>query len=430
MSDKLFTPEDERLLLDLLDTDTMTPLETGSPSQIVLAQRCYAAHASTLGLEVVHHEPPPSAAVEAACVPISVRDMVKRMGATFLDSQPNMVLRLGPNRKATHTIMCNFHFDTVAGAIPVSYQDGRFTGRGAVDMKGPGVALLAGIRYALLQDPTLTDDLTLLIQCVSGGEGGAMGVYGTNVLVEQGFVGRLNVFAEASGGYFFDHSTTSMTARIDVQGNGSTDDEPQAGHNATLLLGHLAQYFGKYLAYRIHAIGGKVCIAGLHTGTMHNRVYGSGALLINFAYDSMELAKAIQSEMEEAFAEGCKSFRREFGSVKVAQKTAAELSEICSLTWIKRGLPVLANRDEQMEEVLRQTGLLRNPDDRRDRTFTCDAMWAQAPGSYTIVYGPGSLAANKAHAEGEFIDLSDLEVYAKSVVAIIRAFRAHVRSSR
>ncbi|WP_395475389.1 hypothetical protein [Saccharopolyspora spinosa] len=49
------------------------------------------------------------------------------------------------------------------------------------------MALLAGIRDATRADPALGRDVGVLIQAVSGEEGGAMGTFGTRPLVESGF---------------------------------------------------------------------------------------------------------------------------------------------------------------------------------------------------------------------------------------------------
>src|SRR5699024_3677968 len=132
-------------------------------------------------------------------------------------------------------VMFNVHMDTVAGVEPVSTDAGWYRGRGAIDAKGPAVALLAGIRDAVRNIPALGRDVGVLVQVVSGEEGGAMGTFGTRPLVEDGFVGRLNVFCEPTGLRYLPRSTASMTARLSVEGDDAVDDHPDAGHNATVL---------------------------------------------------------------------------------------------------------------------------------------------------------------------------------------------------
>src|SRR5690606_41886640 len=63
------------------------------------------------------------------------------------------------------------YLDTVAGELPVGFDGERFRGRGAIDAKGPAVALLAGVRAARRRSPALGRDTGVLIQAVSGEEG-------------------------------------------------------------------------------------------------------------------------------------------------------------------------------------------------------------------------------------------------------------------
>ncbi|GIQ68043.1 M20/M25/M40 family metallo-hydrolase [Xylanibacillus composti] len=416
MAEQLFTDEHAELLLALLRLNTISPMETGRPSEIARAQEMYAAYALDRERCVIaEHASPDPHDVRSPDVPLSVRECAERLEEAFWESQPNMVLRFGRQRPLEETVMFNFHMDTVDGVFPASFDGERFVGRGAVDMKGPGVAVLAGIQAALKEQPDLLDRLSILIQCVSGEEGGAMGVYGTKLLAERGWLGRLNVFAEPSNGLYFDRSTTSMTARIEVSGQDATDDAPHQGHNSSLLLGYLAQQLARDWPERFTAEGSKICLAGLHTGRMHNKVYGSGQLLFNFAYASEESGRNIRRWLDEAFAAALRGFAAAFASVPAAALTAREAGQICRLVWVKQGLPVLANRDADMEAFLSRIGLKRCPDELQAETFTCDAMWAQRPDVYTIVYGPGSLAGNRAHADGEFITRSELETYARSI---------------
>src|SRR5712692_8801428 len=70
-------------------------------------------------------------------------------------------------------VMFNVHLDTVAGGASPSFDGGRFLGRGAIDAKGPAVALLAGMRTAAEAEPGIADGSSVLIQAVAGEEGGA-----------------------------------------------------------------------------------------------------------------------------------------------------------------------------------------------------------------------------------------------------------------
>ncbi|TMC08643.1 MAG: M20 family metallopeptidase [Chloroflexi bacterium] len=416
---------DERLLLDLLEIDTVTPMEGGSGAGLRVAQERLAAGARAIGFDVELFEPPPPSALEPPELPLTVRERAADLGGAFLGLQPNLVLRLGRQPRA-RTLVFNCHLDTVADHLPVRRRGDIVYGRGAVDAKGQAAGVLAGVRLALEAAPDLGRSISVLIHAVGGEEGGAMGFTGTRVLAERGCVGRLNVVAEPTRLAILDRTTASMTARVEVTGDGSTDDEPAAGHNATIALGGLVHHLTRHLAPRVQALGGKLCIAGLHTGTTHNRVHGSGQLLVNFAYGSAPVAAAIERCVEEELAAGLRALRADLAGVGVARRTAADLPDICRLVWLKRGLPVLDNRDPGLEAVLRRAGIGRHDGSGGLQPFTCDAMWLQCHDSYTVVLGAGDLATNQAHADGEHVAISELAALASAVADLVLAFRGWI----
>lgn len=421
------TPEDRALLLRLLDTPTAGPLETSGsavPVRLWEAGRDYAAAAERLGMRVERHAAPSAEEVLRDDVPEAVRDAVRRPG--FLDCQPSLVLRLGPpDIPRAATAMINVHLDTVGGRWPAAFDGARFHGRGAIDAKGPAVALLAGIRAALAAAPALGQDSGVLVQAVAGEEGGAMGTFGTRPLVERGLYGRLNIFCEPTGHRYMPRATAAMTACVRVRGEDAVDDHPEAGHNATALLGHLAHHLSRTLPGRIGA-DGRVCVAGLHTGDRHNRVYGSGRLLLNLSYASCATAVTAEAALHTALHEGLAAFRADCAGHPTLARTADDAEAITSLHWLKRGLPALTGPAEGerawAERLLeRDAGIARRPDDVP--AFTCDAIWlAGLPDTYTAVLGPGGLDANRAHADGEYADLAELDRFAGQVARLLTAF--------
>ncbi|MFV2173556.1 M20/M25/M40 family metallo-hydrolase [Actinomadura sp. LOL_016] len=416
------TGDDRDLLLHLLRRPTAGPLETGAggpPGRLREVQDAYAEHAAAIGMRVVRHAPASDADVERGPVPAAVREAMGRPG--FLADQPSLVLRLGPHGVSTgRTVMFNVHLDTVAGVQPVTFDGERFTGRGAIDAKGPAVALLAGIRAARAKRPALGRNVGVLVQAVAGEEGGAMGVFGTRPLVQAGYTGRLNVFCEPTGGRFLTRSTASMTARVVVDGADAIDDRPGEGHNASVLLGHLAQWLG--FALDPYAAQAAVCVAGMHTGSRHNRVYGSGSLLLNLAYSSLDAGRRMERELEAALRAGLDDFAARFGDTMLFARTAADAHAITRLEWRKRGLPVLDDRDAWGHALLRHAaGIPPWPPD--EPAFTCDAIWmSQVPGACTVVLGPGDLAADNAHADGEFARADELAGFAGAVARLLIAF--------
>ncbi|WP_235432146.1 M20/M25/M40 family metallo-hydrolase [Nocardiopsis sp. RV163] len=329
------------------------------------------------------------------------------------------MLRLGPDLPAERTVMFNVHLDTVAGQQPVGFDGERFHGRGAIDAKGPAAALLAGVRAARERDPAVGRDVAVLVQAVAGEEGGAMGTLGTRPLVERGHTGRLNIFCEPTRMRFLTRSTASMTARISVRGKDAVDDRPHTGHNASVLLGHLARHLGR--AMDAHARSGAVCLAGLHTGTLHNRVYGSGSLLLNLAYADAAAGRALERALTDALDAGLDAFTEDFAETALFARTAADARALTRLEWTKRGLPALDGRDPWGPALLRRAGIAPWPAD--EPAFTCDAIWMSGvAGASTAVLGPGDLAANNAHADGEFARADELDGFADAVARVLAAF--------
>jgi acetylornithine deacetylase/succinyl-diaminopimelate desuccinylase-like protein len=423
MTAALLGRADHDLLLDLLRLPTAGPLETGAGSPepaLWAAQRRYAEAAEALRFTTVHHAPARLKDVEAEGVPLAVREACAS-DPGFLACQPNLVLRLGTARPRHRTVMFNVHLDTVSGMEPVGFDGRRFTGRGSVDAKGPAVGLLAGVRAALAERPDLGREIRILIQAVSGEEGGALGTIGTRPLVDQGWYGRLNVFCEPTGLRYLPRASAAMTASVRVDGDDAVDDRPEHGHNATVLLGYLAQHLGQVLPPL--SADGRVCVAGLTTGPLHNRVYGRGELLLNLSYPNMETARLLEAAAGDALRTGLTAFRARFGTVRELARTARDAAAITQLHWRKRGLPALAGTAPWAERLLGEAAALdRWPD--AEAAFTCDAIWlADRDDAAAVVYGPGSLEHNHAHARGEFIDLTELESFAAGIARILLAFR-------
>ncbi len=414
------TESDHALLLELLELPTSGPLETGGgqPVRLWEAQEAYAKAAVGLGFEVIHHAPADPTSLIGDDVPRVLKETAEIL-PDFLECQPSLVLRLGPPLPRKQTVMFNVHLDTVFGDDPVRFDGSRFYGRGAIDAKGPAVALLRGIRAAQELTPAIGSEVGVIIQAVAGEEGGAMGCIGTRPLVEKGYVGRLNVFCEPTGGRVLTRSTAAMTASIIAKGTDAIDDDPGKGHNATVLLGFLAQQLAVTVPQ--HATDGQVCIAGLRTGPMHNKVYGSGQLLLNLSYGSTESARRLEGVLKQAVRTGVREFRERFRDVRDLTLTAAEAEQVIRVEWLKRGLPALSGDDTWVKELMvGEAGLPPWPD---EPAFTCDAIWMHGvPDTSTAVFGPGLLGPNKAHASGEFAELDELEAFARDIARVLHCF--------
>lgn len=423
-----FTAADERLLLDLLSVNTVTPVETGTPSDLDSAHDIVVDAARDLGFEVVFRGPPSAEAMRGDHVPIPVLERYGELGEAFLTSQPNVVLRRGPSRSTDDALVFNMHLDTVDGFIVPRRVGGRVFGRGAIDAKGLAVGTLAGIRAAL---PHLDTDEApaIILQLVGGEEGGAIGVYGTRELVRLGFVGKLNIVLEPTRLTFLDCCTASMTLEVRVDGRGSTDEEPELGTNATIALASLTDRMVRELAPRLEELPAKLCIGGVTTGSHHNRVYGTGRLLVNFAYGSVAIGERVEELVAQWLDRALDGIRADFISIGVAAALARDVRRVVGARWLKRRMPVLDNRKEELERVLRRAGIQRATERNGVRPFTTDGIWLQGPGGYTVVFGTGDLGQNGAHTPHEYVDVEDLDAHARAVEKLVCAFAFRAGSS-
>jgi acetylornithine deacetylase/succinyl-diaminopimelate desuccinylase-like protein len=401
------------LLRRLVAIPSVSPLEGGDPAATVEAQELFADTARALGFHILLHRAPPPSVLDQDVTPLSVRHM-------DVSAQPSVVVARGyggPRR-----IVINFHMDTVGPHLPPHLDGGVLRGRGAADAKGPGVAALLGAAAAFASTPWLEGTIEVRITSVPGEEGGAMGVYGTRWLTGLGHTGRLMIFAEPTGGRAMDTCTATMTLAIGVQGDDATDDYPADGHNATVGLGFLAAA----LAGRLAPVpGATVTIAGLHTGTAHNRVYGSGRLLVNIAYRDEAGGREMRRRAESVLADAAAEFRARYADNPVCARLAADWDRVVAAEWLKCGLPTLANRDAKMERLLAASGFPRHDPEADGPAFTCDAIWAGGgrPGErHVVVCGPGQLAANGAHTEREHIRLADLDDYLTKISRLLAGY--------
>lgn len=401
------------LLLKLASINTVSPMETGQPSYLAQANAVYAEAAVAAGMQVLYQGP----GVLSDVAPLSVLRRRDTMGEDFLNNQPCLVLGSGNWQDTPRTMMFNFHMDTVGPHLPVHFSNGTFYGRGVADNKGPGVAVLAAIAAWKRRYANNTRAPGLLIQCVGGEEGGAMGVYSTRWLMQQGYYGSLNLFVIPSEMKYFDESTTSMTAELQFNGQGSTDDAPSAGDNATLVLAALIQSIARYLAKPLEEISVKMTVAGMHTGDMHNRVYGQGRALFNFSYRSQATGRQTEALFTQALDLAKQQFIAEFSGFPLFKRSADTLEKTLQSIWLKKDLPVLNNRNAKWENVLTQTDIMRHSDSTS--TFTCDAMWGQRSDCYTIMFGPGSLAHNGAHTEHEHLSLTVLNEFSAAIFRLL-----------
>ncbi|MGC5052044.1 M20/M25/M40 family metallo-hydrolase [Micromonospora sp. DT48] len=421
-----WTEPDLDWLREFMAVDSVSPLEGGGLAATRQAQEVFLAGASERGFQVRHFASPDTRSITAEDVPMPVRRALEADPDTFLAAQPSLVVAMGDPAPPERRLVINFHVDTVGPHIAPRLDGDILHGRGAVDDKGPGVAAAVGVAAAFADDPSLARRIEVMLTSVPGEEGGAMGVLGTRWLTRLGYTGRLMLFAEPTGGRVLDACTAAMTPRLRVLGEGSTDDHPTDGHNATVALGFLADHLARTVGPRAAALGAKLCVAGLHTGTAHNRVYGEGELLLNIAYRDQASAQTLAHELEQAVDQARDVFAKTHVDNPFTARLVDDWDRVVRLDWLKRGLPVLDNRDPEMEDLLAAAGFPRHDGLADGSAFTCDAIWAGGPGRYVAVCGPGRLDVNGAHTAAEWVRVDDLATYARQIRDLVVRFGAHV----
>ncbi|MFF7949040.1 M20 family metallopeptidase [Streptomyces griseorubiginosus] len=404
-------------LLRFLDVPSVSPLEGGDPAQTRRAQDLFAAFAESRGFEVSREVADPAAVLADPRTPVRVREQAGHGG--WLSDQPVVAASIG-DPDAGRTLVINAHVDTVSPHLPVSLHDGVIRARGAVDDKGPLVAALCGVAEAYLGDPDLARRVRTTVLSVPGEEGGAMGCYGTKPALEQRSRASLLVFAEPTGLLVHDTSFATMTLEVTMAAPDSTDDFPYENANATLVLGAVATGLASGLKDHVEGRNVRCCIAGLHTGTQHNRVYGSGRLLVNIAYCDSETAVAVQVRVEEILAATVARVKEEYGPSRFGRLWAGDLDSVLHWQWLKQGLPSLRNRSERYEALLAECGLDRLAGDQLGEAFTSDAIWGQDAADYTVICGPGGLDSHGAHTDGEYVTVGELDEYARRIALLVR----------
>ncbi len=419
MQREIFNCDDRDLLLHLLATPTVGPLEASAadpPPQLWEAQRSYARAAAALGFQTVHHESPAPEVLARADVPRTVRNAAA--DPQFLAQQPSLVLRLGPELPREATVLFNVHLDTVAasnrwpsttdaspGAAP-STRKGRRWPCSRASATPPGPTPHSGATSESSYRPCRAK------KAARWAPSGPARSWSPVFRPPQPLL--------RTDGPAVPAPRDGLDDGVRAGGRPRRHRRP-ARRRAQR---HCAPRFPRP-AHRPRTRSGtppgKLCVAGIHTGDLHNRVYGNGKLLINLSYSTASEGAAAEAELLAAVNSGVEQFTATFADTREFARTAADASSITRVDWLKRGLPCLHSSAAWAEELLTNAGAARWPDSTP--AFTCDAIWmAGVPDTYTAVLGPGTLDGNNAHAEGEYAELDELRRYASIVSSLLTGF--------
>lgn len=406
-----------RFLLRFLDTASVSPLEGGDPKETRRAQEQFTGFARDLGFDVAWDVADLGALLADPSTPAPVREHARDQA--WLDDQPIVAATLG-DPGAPRSLVVDAHVDTVSPHLPVTLRDGTVRARGAVDDKGPAVAATCGVAAAYRRDPDLARRVRTTVLSVPGEEGGAMGSYGTRPALDRLGPASLLLFAEPTGLTTHDTAFATMTLQVAVDAPDSTDDFPYRHANATVVLGVITAELARGLREFAEDERLRCCVAGLHTGLRHNRVYGSGTLLVNIGYCDTALGAAVRDRVDDLLDDAVDRVARDFAGYRLGRAWAGELAGVVRRRWLKQGLPSLRNRSARWEAALAACGLGRLPGDQLTAAFTSDAIWGQGAAEYTVVCGPGGLDSHGAHTDDEHVSVAELEEYARRIALLVQ----------
>ena len=238
-----------------------------------------------------------------------------------------------------------------------------------------------------------------------------MGSIGTRPLVQARLHGRLNVFCEPTGL----RSCPAPPRRRPPGCTSTARTRSTTGPDTGTTPPFCSAFSPSTSPPRCPAPpprrrGERVCVAGLHTGRRHNKVHGTGQLLINLPYACAADGDAEPcARSKKAAPTGWRCFARRFAPLTGVRPAPPPTPHaITRLEWLKRGLPALRRQRRGEEAVLASAGP--GPLAGDEPAFTCDAIWmAGVPDAFTVVFGPGDLAANQRPRPRRVRDRAELD---------------------
>ncbi|MEM0505083.1 MAG: N-acetyl-lysine deacetylase [Sulfolobales archaeon] len=147
------------------------------------------------------------------------------VGEVIIDEVGNAILNYGSGSK---WLLLAGHIDTVPGELPVSFDGKIFRGRGAVDAKGPLVAMTVGALEAFKY--LKNEEVRVSVAALVGEEGRSPGA---RALIKKGVKPSAIVIGEPSGcdgvviGY-----RGSIKLRVKCYGSGGHSSNPEGGVSA------------------------------------------------------------------------------------------------------------------------------------------------------------------------------------------------------
>ena len=288
--------------------------------------------------------------------------------------------------------------------------DGRLTGRGACDIKGGMACLLTA---ALRLQQTSASRPTIVIACTVNEE---FGFCGAKHLTELIMSGGDEIIPRPPDAIIVTEPTqlnvvTCHKGMIrwvcETIGRACHSSDPTAGANAIYRMAPVVASL-EHLAAELDQRQGhdQMGKSTLSVGTIH------GGVSINTVPDNcrIEIDRRLLPQEDQEAARN-----------EVIQATAAhDFVQHHDVTISSPGL--LGGNNESLATALAQVASQHLP----DRTLTgaaygTDAAFLASTGAPTVVFGPGSI--EQAHTKDEWVDIEQLELTTKTLVAFLGDFR-------
>lgn len=332
----------------------------------------------------------------------------------------NVIARLKGGRKGKRLIL-NGHMDTVPlygmydGLMP-RIEDGKLYGRGAVDMKGPLMAMLYAI--IAIKRKAIAFDGEIILVCVADEEERSLGS-----------IHYLENHTDGADGVAVGEPTNLIICpahrglqwiEIMVEGKTVHGGNQASGLNAIDVAGELICYLKVEMAKVIEAsshplIGkGSFNIGTINGGTQPSTVAGKCMLTFDRRWVPGETLETILSQVSAML----ECFLKLHPGYKISYRSMAENVMKGDYSHESMNTPlnaaIVQAAVKSVESIGRQSEISFFP------AWSDGALFQHFFNMPTIVFGPGNLAT--AHSDEEYIEIEELVAGTEAYAGLIRSF--------
>ncbi|HVJ68986.1 MAG TPA: M20 family metallopeptidase, partial [Caulifigura sp.] len=314
------------------------------------------------------------------------------------------VLARSAGAEGAPTILLDAHQDTVpvdgmtVPAFEAVVRDGRITGRGACDVKGPMAAMLFAFRRLMTERPA--GAANVLMSCTCDEEATTLGI---RHLVETWQSGRSRLLPVAPDVAIVAEPTSLdvvvahrgvLRFKIRTAGVACHSSNPAAGVNAIYRMARVVSVLQEYAAQLASGEQHPLCgPATLSVGRI------DGGVSVNIVPESCSVEIDRRLRPGETFATALEELRQ-------SVTTRVDFPATFEPPWIE--CPPFGDGEnrELSSDLLSHIGAVAGPRKAIGVPFGTHAAYTSAAGVPSVVFGPGSI--EQAHTKDEFIEIEPL----------------------